>query len=191
MYLLCHSCTALLSLFSSFLLLCLCSFILFMYYSHCLFTVYCLQCMHLIHQDKFHVGEKSFLVMNLFLIVIMFVSVVIWWQVTHCGHLLTVEVTSRHTRVSAHALLLRVCDEIESGISHIAWQSCHTVQHCMTSCDHTRTHTHTHTRTHTLSLSLTFLSCQNRKKQPGHVIWFTFPVHSHLFFFFFFFFLCY
>ena len=46
----------------------------------------------------------------------------------------------------------------------------------------THTHTHVHTHTHTHSLSLIFLSCQNRKKQPGHVIWFTFPVHTSLFF---------
>ena len=29
-----------------------------------LFIVYCLQCMHLIHQDKFLVGVKSFLAIN-------------------------------------------------------------------------------------------------------------------------------
>ena len=41
------------------------------YNSHCLFIVYCLRCVHLIHQDKFLVGVKSFLVRNLVLILIL------------------------------------------------------------------------------------------------------------------------
>ena len=58
-------------------------FILFIYYCHCLFTVYCLQFMNLIHQDQFLAGEKYFLVINLFLILIL--SVVVGWQAAHCG----------------------------------------------------------------------------------------------------------
>ena len=52
----------------------LCMFILFIlciYNSHCLFIVYCLQCMHPIQQDKFLVGVKSLLVIYLFLILIL------------------------------------------------------------------------------------------------------------------------
>ena len=41
------------------------------YNSHCLFIVSCLRCVHLIHQDKFLVGVKSFLVRNLVLILIL------------------------------------------------------------------------------------------------------------------------